>query len=168
MAAPGIDCHIALSHAEINGGVPYGFLLDESKDAGPAVSIQREAVKQDDGTFTDSQKYFFTVVLGDRLTNPDNSLHPQTGAEMYVALMQYLGKHSCLALLTPTASFSGLFASGHFATEIHYPDITLVTVQMNSAGSSFDPVDITLFIQSFWVDGEAYAGDMTWSNTYWR
>ncbi len=168
MAAPGIDCHIALSHADVNSGEPYGFLLDESKESGPAVSVQREAVKQDNGSYIDSQKYFFTVVLGDRLPNPDNSIRVESGAEMYAALMDFLGRHRDIALLTPSGTFSGLYAAGHYATEIHYPDITLVTVQMSSSGSSFDPVDITLFIQSFWVDGETYAGDMTWSNSYWR
>ncbi len=168
MAQAGIDCHIALSHTLINNGAPFGFLLDDSKEAGPAVSIQREAVRQDDGSYVDQQKFFFTVVLGDRLPNPDNSIHTETGADMYAALMQFLGCHSGLALLTPSGSFSGLFASGHYATEIHYPDITLVTVQMSNTGSSFNPVDAARFIQSNWVDEVAYTGDMTWSNSYWR
>lgn len=167
-STPGVNCHIALSHAQINNGVPYGFLLDDSKEAGPAVSIQREAVKQDDGTYIDNQKFFFTVILGDRLPNPDNTIHQETAAVMYAALMHYLGWHSGLALLTPTGSFSGLFTSGHYATEIHYPDITLVTVQMSNTGHSIDPVDVTRFIQSNWVDQAVYAGDMTWATTYWR
>jgi hypothetical protein len=168
LSTPGVDCHIALSHPQINNGSPHGFLLDDSKEAGPAVSIQREAVRQDDGTFVDNQKFFFTVILGDRLPNPYNSLHQENAAGMYAALMQYLGTHSGLALLTPTGSFSGLFASGHYATEIHYPDITLVTVQMSNTGSSFDPVDVTRFIQSNWVDESVYVGEMTWDTTYWR
>ncbi len=165
---PGVNCHIALSHPQINNAVPFGFLLDDSKEAGPAVSIQREAVRQDDGSYTDNQKFFFTVILGDRLPNPDNSIHQENAAGMYAALMQYLSRHANLALLTPTGSFSGLFASGHYATEIHYPDITLVTVQMSNTGSTFDPVDVTRFIQSYWVDEAVYTGDMTWATTYWR
>ncbi len=168
MAVPGVDCHIALSHPLVDGGAPFGFLLDDSKDAGPAVSIQREAVKQDDGSYTDNQKYFFTVLLGDRLPNPDNTIHNENAAAMYAALLRFLGMHSGLALLTPTASFSGLFSSGHYATEIHYPDVTLVTVQMGNTGSAFEPVDVTRFVQSLWVESGIYTGQMTWSNTYWR
>jgi hypothetical protein len=168
MAAPGVNCHIALSHPEIDDGSPFGFLLDDSKEAGPAVSVQREAVRQDDGTYVDHQKFFFTVILADRLPNPDNSIHQENAAAMYAALLRYLGEHSSLALLMPNSSFSGLYAAGHYATEIHYPDITLVTVQMSSTGSAFSPVDVTRFIQSAWVDGETYSGDMTWANTYWR
>lgn len=168
MAAPGVDCHIALSHPLVDGGAPFGFLLDDSKDAGPAVSIQREAIKQDDGGYADNQKFFFTVLLGDRLPNPDNTNHSENAAEMYTALLRFLGQHSGLALLTPSGTFSGLYASGHYATEIHYPDVTLVTVQMSNTGSAFAPVDVTLFIQSCWVDGGTYTGSMAWSNTYWR
>jgi hypothetical protein len=168
MVIPGEDCNIALSHAAINNGVPYGFLLDESKEAGPAVSVQREAIRQDDGSFLDNQKYFFTVILADKLPNPNGGTHLENAADMYAALMQYLGRHNDLALLTPTGTFSGLFASGHYATEVHYPDLSLVTVQMSSSGTSFDPVDVTRFVQSAWVDADLYAGEMTWSNTYWR
>ena len=168
MVTPGMDCNIALSHPSINNGVPCGFLLDDSKEAGPAVSIQREAVRQDDGSYLDNQKYFFTVILADKLPNPNGSTHLEDAAAMYEMLMQYLSQHSSLALLTPSGTFSGLYASGHYATEVHYPDISLVTVQMSSSGTSFDPVDVTRFIQSEWVDEAVYAGEMTWSNTYWR
>lgn len=168
MVTPGVNCHIALSHPQVDNGEPYGFLLDESKEAGPAVSIQREAVRQDDGSYVDNQKFFFTILLGDRLPNPDNSLHQESGAAMYTALLRFLGQHRDLALLTPGGTFSGLFAAGHYATEIRYPDITLVTVQMSNTGSAFSPVDIARFIQSLWVDGETYTGEMTWSNSYWR
>jgi hypothetical protein len=168
MVNPGVDCNIALSHASIFDGQPFGFLLDDSKEAGPAVSVQREAIQQDDGSYLDHQKYFFTVLLADRLTNPDGSIHQEIASEMYAALMQYLSQHKSLTLLTPTGTFSGLFASGHYATEVHYPDMTLVTVQMSSTGSVFNPVDVTQFIQSEWVDEAEYTGQMTWSNTYWR
>jgi hypothetical protein len=87
---------------------------------------------------------------------------------MYAMLMQYLSQHDNLALLTPSGTFSGLYSSGHYATEVHYPDISLVTVQMSSSGTSFDPVDVTRFVQSEWVDPDSYTGEMTWSNTYWR
>ena len=55
MVTPGVDCNIALSHPSINNGAPCGFLLDDSKEAGPAVSIQREAVRQDDGSYLDNR-----------------------------------------------------------------------------------------------------------------
>lgn len=168
MVTPGVDCNIALSHPQVDGGEPYGFLLDDSRDSGPAVSVQREAVSRDDGTYQDSQKYFFTVLLADRLPNPDGSPHAQTGAEMYAALMRFMAQHSSLALLTPSGTFSGLFAAGHYATEVHYPDAVLVTVQMSSTGTAFNPVDVTRFVQSVWVDAETYTGEMTWSNSYWR
>jgi hypothetical protein len=168
MVTPGVDCNIALSHPSIRDGEPYGFLLDDSKEDGPAVSVQREAVRQDDGSYLDNQKYFFTILLADKLPNPDGSTHTEDAAAMYASLMQYLGQHSDLALLTPSGTFSGLYASGHYATEVHYPDVSLVTVQMGSSGTSFDPVDVTRFVLSEWVDGTVYAGEMTWANTYWR
>ena len=168
MVTPGVDCNIALSHVSVNEGQPFGFLLDDSKEAGPAVSVQREAVRQDDGSYLDNQKYFFTVILADKLPNPDGTTHHEDATEMYNTLMQYLSQHDSLTLLTPTGTFSGLFASGHYATEVHYPDMTLVTVQMSSSGATFNPVDVTYFIQSEWVDEAVYAGQMNWSNTYWR
>jgi len=168
MVNPGVDCRIALSHADVQGGEPYGFLLDDSRDTGPAVSVQRESIRQSDGSFMDSQKYFFTILLADDLPNPDGTTHTQTRVEMYSMLMRYLGQHSQISLLTPTGTFSGLFAAGHYATEVHYPDAALVTIQMSSSGTAFEPVDVTRFVLSQWVDEETYAGEMTWANSYWR
>jgi hypothetical protein len=167
MATINHDCHIALIHPDVNDGQPFGFLLDDSKEEGPAVSIQRESRKDDNGNLIDSQKYFFTVLTGDNLRNPDGTRHAQGGAVMYTALLEYLSKHAQLAIETGRGTFTGLFSAGHFATETHFPEVTLISVQLCSEGVSFYPADLEKYIQSLWCEPD-YAGQMTWSNSYWR
>lgn len=167
MATINSDCHLALIHPEVNSGQPFGFLLEDSREEGPALAIQRESHKDDDGNLVDSQKFFFTVLIGDSLRNPDGTYHQECAIEMYTSLLDFLSKHSSLAIETTRGTFSGLFSAGHFATETHFPGVSLVSVQLCSEAPSFFPADLEKFIQSVWQDPE-YPGSMNWSNSYWR
>lgn len=167
MATINQDCNIALIHPDVNDGQPFGFLLDDSKDEGPAVSIQREMRKDDGSKAFDAAKYFFTVLIGDGLKNPDGSLHGNNATEMYAMLLEYLSKRDSLALESGRGTFTGLYPAGHFATETHFAHFILVSVQLCSEAASFFPADLEKYIQSLWVD-ELYGGQMNWSNSYWR
>lgn len=167
MATINQDCNIALIHPDVNDGQPFGFLLDDSKEEGPAVSIQRETRKDDDGNPIDSARYFFTVLIGDNLRNPDGAIHTDNAAFMYTVLLEFLSKHNSLAIETGRGTFTGLFPAGHFATETHFHNVTLISVQLSSEASSFYPADLERYIQSLWCD-ELYSGQMSWSNSYWR
>jgi hypothetical protein len=167
MATINVDCNIALIHPDVNSGQPYGFLLDDSKDEGPAVSIQREMRRDEDSKPVDTAKYFFTVLIGDGLRNPDGTPHAGSAQEMYTALLDYLSRRDALAIETGRGTFTGLYPAGHFATETHFPHIVLVSVQLCSEAASFHPADLEKYIQSLWVD-DTYAGQMDWSNSYWR
>jgi hypothetical protein len=167
MATINQDCHIALIHPQVNGGQPFGFLLDDSREEGPAVSIQRETRKDETDRLIDSQKYFFTVLIGDGLRNPDGSIHTKNAQDMYTALLDYLSRHASLAIETARGIFTGLYCAGHYATETLFPHITLVSVQLCSEAVSFYPADLEQYIQSEWRDA-AYTGPMDWSNSYWR
>lgn len=167
MIAINQDCSIALIHPDVNNGLPFGFLLDSSNEEGPAVSIQRESQKDENDTVSDTQKYFFTVILADDLRNPDGTIHCDSAVEMYDKLLEFLSKHSLLALMTARGTFTGLYTAGHFATETHFPDVTLVSVQLCSEATSFYPADLEKYVQSFWFE-DVYTGAMSWSNSYWR
>jgi hypothetical protein len=162
MTAPriGRDCHITLSHPDVENGAPYGFLVDPSNRLRPAgFSLRRQALS--DGNM--QVWAYFDVLLGDHLINPDGSHHTATRSEMYTRLMQYLTLPSGLALSGPLGAFSNLGALGFISDERHRPDGSLVRCQLNNIGVYWPPVAPELLVESVW-DGAA----LTWNSTYWR
>ncbi|NPV87276.1 MAG: hypothetical protein HPY45_14855 [Anaerolineae bacterium] len=153
------NCHITLTHPNVNSGDPYGFILhSEDRDRGPAVSIQRTTSADGDITI----KIFFSVLLADQLINPDGSEHTDTRAEMYSKILEYLAQTSGLELETSAGVFSNVGASGHSATEIHFAPLSIITCQFNNAGTYYPPADPDLYLASVWD------GSLTWATSFWR
>jgi hypothetical protein len=161
MTAPiiGEDCHIALTHANINGGNAYGFLVNEEGGTRPGgVQITHEV---DSGGVT-RLWLMFDVLLSDESINPDGSSHLHTRAEDYALLLQYLGKQNGLILTTPVGSFLNLGAVGWTADERHSPHSSLIKCQVNNIGAYWPPVDPLVLELSIWD------GSLTCSTSYWR
>lgn len=155
----GVDCHITLTHPAVNGGNPYGFILEYTDPKyGAASTIQREV--QSDGTSI--IRYFMHIMLADGLIEPGGSRHSASRAAMYAMLQQYLAQTSLVTLNTVVGTFPNLAAIGHAATEAHYSTVSVVACQFTNAGLYFAPADPVLFAASQWD------GAQTWNNSYWR
>jgi hypothetical protein len=160
MTAPtiGADCHITLTHPAVNGGLPYGFILEYTDKYGAESTVQREV--QTDGTSI--IRYFMHIMLADGLIEPGGGKHATSRASMYAMLQQYLLQTSLVTLNTVVGTFPNLAAIGHAATEKHYQQLSIVAVQFTNAGLYFTPADPVLF------SGSSWDGAQTWANSYWR
>ena len=155
----GQDCHITLTHADVNGGQPYGFLVQEDTGTRPGgVQITHEV----DGYGTTRLWLYFDVLLSDNSINPNGSAHIPTRAQDYALLLQYLGKMDGLILNTPMGSFLNLGAVGWTADERHLPHSSIIKCQINNIGYYWPPVDIATLELSQWD------GTLTWATGYWR
>lgn len=162
MASPviGQDCHITLTHADINGGEPYGFLVnDDNTGTRPGgVQITHEV----DSEGTTRLWLYFDVLLSDNSINPDGSAHAFTRSQDYALLLQYLAKLDGLILDTPVGSFLELGAIGWTADERHLPGSSIVKCQINNVGVYWPPVDSATLELCIWD------GTLTWGTSYWR
>ena len=157
----GADCHLILQHPLVNSNLPIGFLLQpdpRSPNAGPVVQLQRETAS--DGSST--SKVYFTVILADNLVNPDGTLHTQTKAQMYSAIVQFLEQVSNILLEFGGGWLTNLAALGHVSTELHYGDYSLVSCQFTNQAAYYPAADPVKFYASIWD------GTLTWATSYWR
>lgn len=177
MPTPGHDCDIALIHPDVNGGQPVGFLLEHkptgakspaTRNWGPVVSIHREAYAAAEGGLCDVAHLWFTVLIADRLRNPNGSPHAESAAEMYANLLAIVLKHRDISLVTASGVTGGLHSSGHILVEAQYPAARTVTVQLTNRDMPFAPAEPSAYLDSAWVDEERYQGIRTWGNSYWR
>ena len=159
MAVIGQDCHITLTHPNVNAGQPYGFLVDEESKIRPGgVEITHEI--NTDGT---SRIYvLFDVLMADRAINPNGSAHTVTRMDDYEMLLQFIAQLSNIDLGTPVGTFLNLFAVGFTADERHLPESSLVKCQLNNAGIFWPPVPAGALADAIW-DGAAI-----WLNSFWR
>ncbi len=159
MPTIGMDCHITLTHPSVNGGLSYGFLVDEEeKGTRPGgVQITREVMT--DGT---TVYVLFDIILADHAINPDGSPHAADRSHDYTMLLQYLAQISSIQLLTPVGLLANLFAVGFTADERHLPKSSLVKCQLNNSGIYWPPVPQAKFTASIWD------GILTWGTSYWR
>ena len=159
MPTIGVDCHITLTHAAINSGNPYGFILQRNdRENDPPVIIQRKV--SSDGSVTINT--FFNVLLADDLIDPNGGQHTADRAAMYALLMSYVGQTNGLTLISPAGAIADVGATGHSATETHFPAFSVVACQLTNAGVYFGPVDLTAFALSVWD------GTLTWASSFWR
>lgn len=155
----GKDCHIILSHPEIEGGADYGFLLAEDQGIkSGGVQMTREV----DSEATTRLWLHFDVLLADRAVNPDGSFRVQTRAQDYAMLCLYLTKREGVAITSPAGTLLSLGAVGWTADERHQPGFALIKCQFNNTGVYWPPVDPALLQRSVWD------GDLTWASAYWR
>ena len=155
----GVDCHITLTHPAVNGGNPYGFILEYTdKNYGAVSQVQREV--QSDGTSI--IRYFMHIMLADGLIEPGGGRHSAGRMTMYGMLQQYLAQTSGVTLGTVVGTFPNLAAIGHAAVESHYQNLSIIACQFTNAGLYFTPADPVLFAASQWD------GAQTWVNSYWR
>jgi hypothetical protein len=161
MPTIGQDCHITLTHSALNGGQPYGFLINEEPGESTrpgGIQITRQ-VNSDGGILV---WVLFDILLADRATNPDGSTHAFTRQQDYNMLMQYLAQTSNIILTSFMGAIVNLFAVGFTADERHMPAFSIIKCQLNNFGIYFPPVDPATLAQSLWD------GNLTWSSSYWR
>jgi hypothetical protein len=155
----GKDCHIILSHHEIDGGEGYGFLLVEDQSIkNGGVQMTREV----DSGGTTRLWLHFDVLLADRAVNPNGGLRTQSRSADYAKLCQFLDKQSEVCITSPAGTMLSLGAVGWTADERHQPGYSLIKCQFNNIGVYWPPVDPALLLLSIWD------GTLTWSSSYWR
>jgi hypothetical protein len=155
----GKNCHITLTHANVNQGQPYGFLVNEEHGTRPGgVEITHEV----DSGGTTRLWLYFDVVLADAAINPDGSPHLASRDEDYQMLLRYLSQLDGLTLSTPVGAFLNLGAIGWTADERHLPNCSLIKCQINNIGMYWPPIDEDTLKQCVWD------GILTWGSSYWR
>jgi len=171
MPTVGTDCHITLQHPDVNGGVAYGFFLDDQRER--VVSVQRAT----DSNRNITSKCFFNVLLADSVRQPNGAISSLTKSAMYNMLILFLQETSGITLDCAAGVFGGLGALGHSATEVHGDDgKSVVACQLNNDDTFFPAADSSRYNASRWVDRDTYAGSMRWGrrsntdadNSYWR
>ncbi len=180
MPTLGEDCHIILTHPNVNGGEPYGFVcVRQDSLRAEGVQLVREVITQaGDVTLpaTDTRLWsHFDVLLGDDLTNPDGLRHVTTRAQDYALLLDYLSRTSGIVLTTPVGSLANMGSLGWSADERHYPEYSIIKCQLNNVGYYFPPADPVRLEWSRWWDTSGDPGDpslpyllLTWDTSYWR
>ncbi len=155
----GQDCHIILSHSEIDGGAGYGFLLAEDQGIkSGGVQMTREV----DSGGTTRLWLHFDVLLADRAVSPNGSRRAQSRAQDYAILCEFLSKQNGIGVTSPAGTILSLGAVGWTADERHQPGFALIKCQLNNVGVYWPPVDPALLNLSVWD------GILTWATAYWR
>jgi hypothetical protein len=158
----GVNCHVILSHINIDGGAPFGFICaadDKVKPGG--VRVVRQVIS-DGANSTTAVWVYFNILLADNLINPDGSRHADTRAQMASKLLQFLQYTSGINLTGPEGTHVNLGALGWCADERHLPDKSQVNCNLNNVGYYWPPVDPDLLNKSVWD------GVLTWATSYWR
>jgi len=154
----GENCHITLTHPDINGGEPCGFILVQEGKSPPAVAIQRERSSNGD----EEIHVFFEILLAESLLGPNGADCPWTKGEQYANLIEFLATSDGIALGFSGGMLAALGALGHAATELHYPDRCQISCQFSCVGSYFPPVPLAEIQAAVWD------GTRSWSESYWR
>src|SRR5512137_2042055 len=116
----GTNCNLILTHANVNSGNPYGFLITEEKAGLPVVSVQRELDSDGDITI----KIYVSILLADNARNPDGSVHSDSRADMYARAIDFLARADGITLESFFGVFSDIGALGIAATEVHTPNFS--------------------------------------------
>lgn len=163
----GVDCHIILSHPDIDGGADYGFICPQDgtiKEEGVQITRRVQSV---DTTFADMHAgtmlwISFDIICADDLRNPNGQKHTKTRLQDYAKLNEYLLKSEGITLTTPVGTFLNLGALGYSADERHRPHHSIIKCELNNVGYYFPPVDPALMALSLWD------GTLTWETSFWR
>ena len=160
MPTIGTDCHITLTHPDVNGGNAYGFIVDPNSIYPEGVVVKREVFTG--LTLPMKVWVYFDVLLADDLINPDGSQHSESRSAMYATLMEYLEQQEDIQVTFCMGGIVGLGAIEYTATEKHYANHSTIRVHLTNAGSYFGIIDEEDFNNSVWD------GTLTWETSYWR
>lgn len=163
----GADCHVILSHPDIDFGAEYGFISpkDDSHREGGAQFVREVTSESTDYTNSTSGTRLwchFDIILADDLIAPNGAPHTKTRAQDYAKLLQFLAKPSGISLTTPAGTLVNLGALGWSADERHLPRYSIVKVQLNNVGFYFPPADPEAIKASVWD------GSLLWDSSFWR
>jgi len=160
MPTIGSDCHIWLSHPNVNGGAAYGFLVDEDNNGSRPGGVQITREVSSDGSALIYVQ--FDVLMANNAVNPNGSPHTKTRLDDYFMLLEYLAQLSAINIATPVGVFLNLFAVGFTADERHLPKSSLVKCQLNNVGIFWPPVSAPTLSLCVWD------GAFAWRDGYWR
>jgi hypothetical protein len=163
----GEDCHVILSHADIDAGADYGFISpkdDSPRECGAQFvrEVTSESTEVTDTTSGTRLWCHFDVILPDDLIAPNGAAHTKTRAQDYAKLLEFLSKPSGISLTTPAGTLLNLGSLGWSADERHMPGHSIIKVQLNNVGYYFPPADPELITSSVWD------GILSWESSYWR
>lgn len=163
----GENCHVILSHADIDAGAPYGFISPKDGTVRECGAQFIRQVDSESTTYSDISAgtrlwINFDVVCADDLIEPSGAQHTASRLTDYAKLLEFLDKPSGIQCTTPVGTFANLGALGFSADERHLPEHSIIRVQLNNVGYYFPPVDPDLLAQSIWD------GSLTWGTSYWH
>lgn len=163
----GENCHVILSHPEVNAGEEYGFISprdDSPRECGVQVirEVTSDSTSESNATTGTQLWLHFDVILADNLVDPNGAIHTKSRMQDYAMLLDFLAQPQGLALTTPAGTYSNLGALGWSADERHLPSHSIIKVGLNNVGYYFPPADPDLLALSVWD------GTLTWETSYWR
>jgi len=164
MAQIGVDCDIRLSHPQVNGGEPVGFVLKRARETvSGLVTLRRQAYRTPEGDYVDRLVFWMTVLAADELLNPDGSRHARSRAQIYASLLEFLQARSGITLECTSGVWTDLHATLTVTTE-YLGRVTDEVVLRLHSGNYYDllPIDRERFLASVWD------GALTWDTSYWR
>ncbi len=162
----GVNCHVILSHADIDGGAPYGFIAPKDgtiREGGAQFIRQVDSSTTSYSEITSGTRLWvnFDVICADDLREPNGAQHAAGRLTDYAKLMEFLGKTSGIQCTTPVGTFANLGALGFSADERHLPKHSIIKCQLNNVGFYFPPADPERLALSMWD------GTLTWETSYW-
>ncbi|HNS07173.1 MAG TPA: hypothetical protein PKZ26_08900 [Anaerolineaceae bacterium] len=162
----GQNCHVILSHAEIDSGAPYGFVSPKDGTVRECGAQFIRQVESESTTYTDivtgTRLWInFDIICADDLLEPNGAEHTPTRLQDYAKLLDFLSKPSGIQCTTPVGTFTNLGALGFSADERHLPKHSIIRVQLNNVGFYFPPADPEKIAASVWD------GPLTWETSYW-
>jgi hypothetical protein len=160
----GQNCHIILSHPDIDAGAEYGFILnkdDSIREQG--VQFKREVVTNTVTLIPSTNLWiYFNILLGDAVINPNGARRGIDRETDYLKLLEFLDKTDGIAITTYVGTFPSVGSVGWSADERHLHDHSIIYCNLNNIGYYYPPVDPELLLLSVWD------GTLTWETSYWR
>lgn len=176
----GQNCHIKLTHPDVNGGLEYGFLCqlnDSIREGGVQLLHEVKSFEpaDPDPAFGFNVYCKFDVLCANNAKNPNGSKHLTTRQQDYDMLQLYLAKQNGIDIETPAGLIMGYGAWGYSADERLTPSTWIVKCNLNNLGYWNPPVDPERVFWSCWWDTGGDPGApslpyllLTWDTSFWR
>jgi hypothetical protein len=164
MATIGTDCDITLTHANVNGGLPVGFVLKRARETvSGLVTVRRQAYTLPEGGYTDRVTWWMTILCSDELLNPDGSRHGRAREDIYADILAFLAERTGITLEIANGTYVDLHATLTVTTEYTGYMGDEVVLRLNNGNfTETVPLDSMRWNNSYWD------GPLTWATSYWR